>query len=451
MDLPTNVLSKAIRAVPAVKYAIGVTGLIASIAIVASMHISYSLAALGTVVMLVLMTSLLVFARITTASQAIMHVPALVFTWFALLLTMGTALLLFTSVFFGTPVDLQTVFASPKTKTEVDTRAVPHIVSANQGEGRPFATMAMGLTLQHLPPPKEILNSALIEMSLGEFQPLVRVSEESLPSLNGPTGLKVLGVIKTGPAYQAGIRRGDIISRIEHVPIWNQKQWATFTKMLQQNSKVQLEIWREGKPVDTFVTPVDLVKLDQDGCLAKDENACFGLGLLNERGNIIEKNLQRAQFYLRSACTLKFGGACSELGVLYNDRSLLWEGCLLRDAIGCREYGLRATASDPKGAIRNLRAACDYGDPVGCLQLASSRGAALAPTEAQELYRRACWWGEEKGCQLLDPTAFQVVIAEVTKRQMIFQMRQPMYAPERIRDEMLWPGEEREPHHVEIP
>lgn len=40
MELPNQVLSKAIKAVPAVKYALGIAGIVAAIAIVASFHIS---------------------------------------------------------------------------------------------------------------------------------------------------------------------------------------------------------------------------------------------------------------------------------------------------------------------------------------------------------------------------------------------------------------------------
>ena len=40
-----------------------------------------------------------------------MQTPALVFTWFALLLTMSTVFLLFTSVFFGSLIDLKRVFS----------------------------------------------------------------------------------------------------------------------------------------------------------------------------------------------------------------------------------------------------------------------------------------------------------------------------------------------------
>lgn len=57
---PPSVLKQAINAVPAVKYALGVGGIISVIAIVRGFRIDFRVALLGAVVMLVLMAVLLV-------------------------------------------------------------------------------------------------------------------------------------------------------------------------------------------------------------------------------------------------------------------------------------------------------------------------------------------------------------------------------------------------------
>src|SRR5271166_3514994 len=98
---PAQFLRDAIRAVPAVKYAVGVGGLVAVLAIVQSYRINPTLAALGAIVMLILMGMLVIFARMSALGKAYILLPALVFTWFVLLLFMLASLALFSSVFIG--------------------------------------------------------------------------------------------------------------------------------------------------------------------------------------------------------------------------------------------------------------------------------------------------------------------------------------------------------------
>src|SRR5580658_6581886 len=86
---PLIILKSAIKAVPAVKYALGIGGIVAVVAIVKSFGLGFKVAAFGTIVMIVLMSILLLFA--TAAGQKSSHpqVPALVFTWFCLMLFMA--------------------------------------------------------------------------------------------------------------------------------------------------------------------------------------------------------------------------------------------------------------------------------------------------------------------------------------------------------------------------
>ncbi len=109
---PTKLLQEAIKAVPALKYALGIVGVVSAIAIVASLGISFQVAVFGTIVMLLLMTLLVVFSKLTTIAPPLFVTPVLVFMWSSLVLTIATALLLFSSVFFRWPVDLHTWIAS---------------------------------------------------------------------------------------------------------------------------------------------------------------------------------------------------------------------------------------------------------------------------------------------------------------------------------------------------
>jgi len=105
---PNTVLKTAIRAVPAVKYALGVAGVLSVVAIVTlGWRLDPSVAVFGTVLMFVLMTVLLVFTRIVAANAAVFILPVLWFVWSSTLLCIGTAILLFMSVFFKWPMNLQ--------------------------------------------------------------------------------------------------------------------------------------------------------------------------------------------------------------------------------------------------------------------------------------------------------------------------------------------------------
>jgi hypothetical protein len=100
-----QLLKEAIKAVPSVKYALAVAGILAaaSIAIQLTNNDWYIalLAAIGTLLLMVLMV---VFARLSTAAPDNFKTPGVVLTWFALLLLMIWAGGLTTSVFSGWPI-----------------------------------------------------------------------------------------------------------------------------------------------------------------------------------------------------------------------------------------------------------------------------------------------------------------------------------------------------------
>jgi hypothetical protein len=100
---PYRVLNDALKAVPAVKYALGVAGVIAAIALAAVFRMDYRVAFFGAIVMFVLMVLLVVFARLTRTAPKHFIAPVVVLLWSFLLLSIGTACLLFTSVFFKIP------------------------------------------------------------------------------------------------------------------------------------------------------------------------------------------------------------------------------------------------------------------------------------------------------------------------------------------------------------
>jgi hypothetical protein len=107
-NLPAaRVLGEAIQAVPQVKYALGVAGIVAAVAIVRSFGLDLRIAAFGAVVTLVLMACLVIFAKLSRLAPPHFVAPALAMVWACLVLVISTAVLLFCSVFFKKPIDLQ--------------------------------------------------------------------------------------------------------------------------------------------------------------------------------------------------------------------------------------------------------------------------------------------------------------------------------------------------------
>ena len=103
---PLQILREAIKAVPAVRYALAVAGVVSVVAIAQAFRLDFRVALLGTIFVFILMTVMVVFANLSRTTGSSLHSPALTFTWFSIILTMVTATFLFTSVFFQWPVSL---------------------------------------------------------------------------------------------------------------------------------------------------------------------------------------------------------------------------------------------------------------------------------------------------------------------------------------------------------
>src|SRR5215469_2083257 len=102
---PWSILKHVIQAVPAVKYGLAFAGIVSVIAIIKGLILGFQVAVFGTVGMLVLMTVLVIFARLSVFTST--SKVAVASLYFSLLLTVATAILLFTSVFVAWPVHPQ--------------------------------------------------------------------------------------------------------------------------------------------------------------------------------------------------------------------------------------------------------------------------------------------------------------------------------------------------------
>jgi hypothetical protein len=117
-------LREAVKAVPAVRYALGIGGVLAAISLVFVLKLDPRIAFIGIIVTLIFMSILVLFANGAAAKNANIRLPSLVFTWFSLMLFMATGACLFTSLFFSWPLNLTTwIVQAQVTPTVVPTEA----------------------------------------------------------------------------------------------------------------------------------------------------------------------------------------------------------------------------------------------------------------------------------------------------------------------------------------
>jgi tetratricopeptide (TPR) repeat protein len=127
MNTPTFfTLKEAIKAVPAVKYALGVAGVAAVVAIVSAFKLNHKVAVFGTIIMFGLMFLLVLFSWFSKNAGKHAKMPTLVLVWTFVLLTLITATLLLSSFFFHWPRPLDGyVSAKSLEKSEESSRVNP--------------------------------------------------------------------------------------------------------------------------------------------------------------------------------------------------------------------------------------------------------------------------------------------------------------------------------------
>ena len=87
---PVSALKEAVKAVPAMKYALAVLGLVAVVATIAAWRVNFKVAVFGAVIILILMVAVLVFARLTAIGAGFFLLPALILLYTFVVLTTAT-------------------------------------------------------------------------------------------------------------------------------------------------------------------------------------------------------------------------------------------------------------------------------------------------------------------------------------------------------------------------
>jgi hypothetical protein len=111
---PLTILKDAVKAVPSMKYALAVLGLVAVVAIVSLWRVKYDVAIFGAVIILGLMVPVLVFAKLTKVAPKYFLGPARAMLWAFVILTIVAGTCLFTAAAFRQPAALyELIFNKP--------------------------------------------------------------------------------------------------------------------------------------------------------------------------------------------------------------------------------------------------------------------------------------------------------------------------------------------------
>jgi hypothetical protein len=125
LTAPFTILRAATQAVPAVKWALGVAGVISATALVKVFFVSVGAALLAGFGMLVLMVMLVLFAAATRARSSVLIVPAMVLTWALLVLVIISSVLTVGAAFFGWPKSIQELVKGITSGKSIDAPYTP--------------------------------------------------------------------------------------------------------------------------------------------------------------------------------------------------------------------------------------------------------------------------------------------------------------------------------------
>lgn len=103
-------LREAVKAVPAVRYAVGLIGVVAAFAIIATFNLSWRAGVFGTIGVFAGMTLLLVFAHATRGMGRLLRYPAIAMVYFVTFIFMTIVSLIVSCTFFDKPKPIQLVF-----------------------------------------------------------------------------------------------------------------------------------------------------------------------------------------------------------------------------------------------------------------------------------------------------------------------------------------------------
>jgi hypothetical protein len=200
--------------------------------------------------------------------------------------------------------------------------------------------------------------------------------------LDARAGAFVAASNRGAPSFHAGLRKGDVIQRIDGVPVPDRSSLLGELRRRSVGQDVKLDVSRGGGSLRMAVRLGKALDLFADGCRQGYMENCAGLGTVYERGEGAAVDLRRALELYQQACDAGEASGCVGLGLLH-------------------ERG-QGVAMDAARAAALYRQSCDAGDIWGCNNLGAlqAKGAGVARDHgsAAQLFSRACEAGLPDAC-----------------------------------------------------
>lgn len=196
-----------------------------------------------------------------------------------------------------------------------------------------------------------------------------------------PPGVLVLRTDEKGPAFQAGLRDGDIIRSLDGHAVADAVGLSSGISTHAPGDTVTLDVWRSGQAV-----PIKVVLGDAGtSCHQGDAWACGSLGVVFANGMGVPKDETRAAALFQAACDGGYPEDCYNLGVLVHSGA--------------------GVKKDEERAIALFQSSCDADFATGCFNLGvmylNGDGVKKDKDRAQAMFQKACDAGEALGCAAL--------------------------------------------------
>src|SRR6266581_4344869 len=202
-------------------------------------------------------------------------------------------------------------------------------------------------------------------------------------SLEG--GLLLVDAQGGGPASKAGLRKDDVIDKIDDAAFKNRRGLVGELRKRRAGQEVRLAVWRQGHPLAVVVTLADARQLYEHGCEAGSPQACTDLGDLYGRGDGVPRDQARAAALYQRACDGGSPWGCGNLGK-------------------ANAHGMSLPKDEARAAVL-YKQACDAGDIDACPNLGwlyeKGRGVPTDEAQAASLYKEGCDGGSAYGCGCL--------------------------------------------------
>jgi len=174
--------------------------------------------------------------------------------------------------------------------------------------------------------------------------------------------------------------------------------------------------YEEGEIVDRNMARAE--DLHRSGCQAGHVPSCRSLAIFFLEHTQTQESAKRGLQLLELSCRRDDGDACAHLGVFASDweespfekspRDYLEKACLLESGLGCAAFGDAyregsVVEEDMDKALQLYDQSCDYGSGRGCTNLGNVYRYAIEvdrdPQKALSAYQRACDLDHGPGCE----------------------------------------------------